>query len=462
MDATFVIIGGGIAGVTCAETLAFYNSEDTILLVSESALIKTVTNLLAITEALTQFDIVESDLNSLEKKYLNLRVIHDVLFEVRFNNSEVILKSGSSVKYKYLCLCMGATPKLIKQAENNPFVLGIRDTDSVEVFINKLREVKKVLVVGNGGIASELVYKIENADVDWVVKDRHISSTFVDPGAAHFFESALKKSSVSDKSPSKRMRFTETTDSANSGAALGPDWYKLLEIKGALSRDVKSNVRIHYESEIDSIENGNKTVNVKLKNGKVINTEIVISATGVVPRTGEIVWDRDIELSHENGYVVDEHMKTSLKNIFAAGDICTANWQHATHWFPMKLWTQARQMGSYAAKCMSLSLAGEQILQDFCFEIFTHTTKLFGYKVILLGLYNGQKLNNDYEILLRVTKDMEYIKLVMKNDRLQGAVLIGDTDLEETFENLILNQLDLSSYKEDLLNPDIDIEDYFD
>ena len=49
----------------------------------------------------------------------------------------------------------------------------------------------------------------------------------------------------------------------------------------------------------------------------------------------------------------------------------------------------------------------------------------------------------------------------MKDGRMQGAILIGETDLEETFENLILNQLDLSSYGEELLNPDIKIEDYF-
>ena len=46
--------------------------------------------------------------------------------------------------------------------------------------------------------------------------------------------------------------------------------------------------------------------------------------------------------------------------------------------------------------------------------------------------------------------------------RVQGALLIGDTDLEETFENLILNQIDVSALGEDLINPDIDIEDYFD
>ena len=50
----------------------------------------------------------------------------------------------------------------------------------------------------------------------------------------------------------------------------------------------------------------------------------------------------------------------------------------------------------------------------------------------------------------------------MQNGRMQGAILIGDTDLEETFENLILNQTDLSAYGADLLDSGVDIEDYFD
>ena len=94
----------------------------------------------------------------------------------------------------------------------------------------------------------------------------------------------------------------------------------------------------------------------------------------------------------------------------------------------------------------------------------------------------------------------EYIKAILQNSRMVGAILIGETDLEvrtillhcasdysltciihvivhlraiytlvskclsmqETFENLILNQMDLSRFGESLLDPDIDIEDYFD
>jgi len=47
----------------------------------------------------------------------------------------------------------------------------------------------------------------------------------------------------------------------------------------------------------------------------------------------------------------------------------------------------------------------------------------------------------------------------MQNGRMMGAVLIGETDLEEAFENLILNQTDLSSYG-DVLDPNTDLEDY--
>ena len=56
----------------------------------------------------------------------------------------------------------------------------------------------------------------------------------------------------------------------------------------------------------------------------------------------------------------------------------------------------------------------------------------------------------------------EYIKAVVSEGRVIGAVLIGDTDMEETFENLILNKLDISRIEDSLLDPDIDIEDYFD
>lgn len=49
--------------------------------------------------------------------------------------------------------------------------------------------------------------------------------------------------------------------------------------------------------------------------------------------------------------------------------------------FQMRLWTQARQMGYYAAKCMAAASMGHPIDMDFSFELFAHVTKFFNYKV---------------------------------------------------------------------------------
>lgn len=462
MEATYIIVGGGIAGVTCAETLAFLQSEQPIILISESSLIKSVTNLLAITQTLTQFDVQVEDSNNLTTKFPNIQVIHDTLNKVYAECNYIETSTGVLIKYQYLCLCTGAKPKLIPQGINNPYVLTIRDTDSIENFMEKLSTSRKLVIVGNGGIASELVFKLKNILVDWVIKDNHITATFVDPGAAEFLRSSLdKENNMSKPSISKSIRYEELKD-YKSGAALGPDWYKSLEIFGA---SIPTFINIHYQVEVTDIsvheQASEYPVEVTLTDGTKLSCDLILSATGVVPVTNFLMTTA-LDLSPDKGIKVNEFMQTSIPNIYAAGDVCSPNWEHSKTWFPMKLWTQARQMGCYAAKCMSAALEKEVIYQDFCFELFTHTTRLFGYKVVLIGLFNGQKLGTDYEILFRMTKGHEYIKFVLQNGKLQGAVLIGDTDLEETCENLILNEIDLSMYKEDLLNPDIDIEDYFD
>lgn len=470
MEATFVIVGGGIAGVSCAEGLAFLAPEEKIILITASSLVKAVTNVVPVGKILMQFDVEERDTATLTEAHPSLSIVHDVAMKVNKTDKYVETQSGKIIRYKKLCLCSGARAKLI--AENNSYVIGIRDTESVENFSQKLKNARKVVVVGNGGIATEVVHEIEGVEMVWVIKDKHISATFVDPGAAEFFQDKLYKSSSSsdiDKNPVKRMKYTVANGEVTKGGpALGPDWHNSFKIKGIST--VSTRVQVEYDCEVARVLSASKfddenvekwPVYAQLTNGKVIGSDLIISATGVVPNS-TMVGLETLEKGEDGGYLVDWKLETSEKDIFAAGDVCCANWELAEHWFQMRLWTQAQQMGRYAAKSMVYDSRDEEFLQDFCFELFTHVTKFFGYKVVLLGLYNGQKLEQNYEILLRVTRSNEYVKLILKNGKMQGAVLIGETDLEEMCENLILNQLDLSIYGEDLLNPDIDIEDYFD
>ena len=66
------------------------------------------------------------------------------------------------------------------------------------------------------------------------------------------------------------------------------------------------------------------------------------------------------------------------------------------------------------------------------------------------------------ELWFRVRLQADLVKLVLCHGRLIGVTLIGETDLEEVFENLILNKTDLTSLGPDILHADNDIEDYFD
>ena len=52
--------------------------------------------------------------------------------------------------------------------------------------------------------------------------------------------------------------------------------------------------------------------------------------------------------------------------------------------------------------------------------------------------------------------------MLLLRGKMVGAVLLGDTDLEETFENLILNETDLARFGPSLLDPEMDVGDYFD
>ncbi|XP_021695374.1 pyridine nucleotide-disulfide oxidoreductase domain-containing protein 1 [Aedes aegypti] len=449
ISCTYLVVGGGIAGVSCAETLVVLaDPKDSIILITESSLVKAATNLVPLGKVLTRFDVQEKSSKSLNS---NIQVIEDQLLKIESENHIVLTVNGNRILYRYLCLCTGARPKLIDQARGNPNVIGIRDTESVQEFQKRVKNATRLAVVGNGGIASELVYEISGIEVHWVIKDEYISSTFVDSGAARFFQERLTTRGE-QKAIIKRMRYSEETAESSGtkrGAALGPDWHRTVDISGKLE-NVPDAVKIHYKVEIEELiqQDQGFPLKLRLSNGEEIECDFVVSATGVVP-SRNFTCDREFQLGPDQGLFVNWEMATSVEDIYAAGDVCYAGWEHAKHWFQMRLWTQARQMGAMAARTMAAKRTGETIYQDFCFEMFNHVTQLFGYQVVLLGRYNGQGLDDKYEVLVRTADNV-------------GAILIGETGLEETSENLILNQLDLTPYGEDLLDPNIDIEDYFD
>ncbi|XP_068627824.1 pyridine nucleotide-disulfide oxidoreductase domain-containing protein 1 [Battus philenor] len=470
MKVSYLVVGGGIAGVTCVETLAILHPEEPLAIITASSLVKNVSNVSFYAKTIVKFDVCETEASSLLKIHPNLNIIYDSLKYLDTKQKLATTDGGQTIQYEVICICTGGVPRLISDSNKCDRILGIRDTDSVKEFQKKLQMGRKMLIVGNGGIASEIVHATKGIKIVWVIRDDYISATFVDPGAAEFFQNTMKSKSSEGKkftSVLRRHAFTEEDQVVSinknlKSAALGPDWYRNLE--GLKNGSENQELEIIYKVEIESfkeVNNKDHYLEVKLTNGRIVPCDFIISATGVEPAVN-FLWDVQPKRGHDSGLAVNEFQETTVPNVFAAGDVASAAWQHAPHWFQLRLWTQARQMAGMAARAMHAKITKQEVLQDFCFELFTHCTTLFGYRVVLLGKYNGQGLGNDYEILLRTTPDLEYIKFVLQNGKLQGAILIGETDLEEMCENLILDQIDLTPFGDDILNPDIDIDDYFD
>ncbi|KAG7259198.1 hypothetical protein CRUP_018985 [Coryphaenoides rupestris] len=575
----FVVVGGGIAGVTCVEQVSSDFPAAEVALITAASHIKAVANFKQVSRTLEEFDVEERPTSVLQERFPNITVIQSAVTSLCVDTHTLRTEDGRTVGYEKLCICSGARPKLLSQ--DQPYVLGVRDTESVLEIQKRLSSAKRILVVGNGGIALELVFEVGNCEVVWAVKDRAIGTAFFDAGAAHFLVPALAVERPARAAVCKRARYTteEAPDGGlhtfsagadqrragagptDAGSALGPDWHEGFLLRGAeqvgncevvwavkdraigtaffdagaahflvpalaVERPARAAVckrarytteeapdgGLHtfsagadqrragagptdagsalgpdwhegfllrgaeqYECEVQEIftssdqqrpppppelDDGSWPVYVLLTNGKTVGCDFIFALAGdgglrvddhMATSEPDVYAAGDFALAGDGGLRVDDHMATSEPDVYAAGDVCSACWEPSPWWQQMRLWTQARQMGWFAARCIAANVLSRPIELDFCFEVFAHITKFFSYKVVLLGKFNAQGLGADHELLV-----------VLREGRMVGAVLIGETDLEETFENLILNQMDLTPYREELLNPNIDIEDYFD
>ena len=68
-SAKYVIIGGGIAGVSCAEMLSINCPNESILLISASPTVKAVTNISHLTKLITTFNIEEESGDDFASKH---------------------------------------------------------------------------------------------------------------------------------------------------------------------------------------------------------------------------------------------------------------------------------------------------------------------------------------------------------------------------------------------------------
>uniref|UniRef100_A0A1I7YKC3 Pyridine nucleotide-disulfide oxidoreductase domain-containing protein 1 n=1 Tax=Steinernema glaseri TaxID=37863 RepID=A0A1I7YKC3_9BILA len=471
MDPTnqpIVVVGGGVAGVCCVEEFRCHDEKTPVVLISgSSGYLKKSTTAVRYGEVTEEIRISEQEPEDFAKEGIDV-LVNDVVEWIP-SEKKVKLDNEQEISYSKLCICTGASAKKSFQSE---YVLTLRDTETIERLREKLKTARRVLILGNGGIATELVFELTDVEIVWAIRHTTISATYFDEAAAKFFAPRLTsgRDSGDAKKEVRRERYVVAPSTSKegkkpSGCALGPYWLRnLVYNKEGSGKERRVTVIDNVEGEEVSESRPEEATDqeawnvwVKLSNNQWIGTDLVIQATGVDPNTS--IWRQceDLKLAEDGGIAVDSHMRTSIPDVYAAGDVCTPTWERSPHWMQMRLWTQARQMGMYVARCMAIG----DVHLDICFDVFSHVTTYFGYKVIFLGDFNGANLNEP-TALLRITPGIEFVKVLVKDGRIQGAVLVGETDIEETVENLILNQTDISQVEDRFLDPDIDIDDYFD
>lgn len=183
-DMHFVVIGGGVAGVACLEEILRVRPSAEVTLISASRSVKAVANYLKISDVLESFDLNELPLEELAASRQNIHAILGIAIAVDAKAQSVQLQDGRTIPFDRLCICAGAEPNLVV---NHPLVVGVRDMQSVEDLAARLSQARRVVVLGNGGIALGLVHEIRGCDVVWAVRDHYIGSTFFDASASAFF-----------------------------------------------------------------------------------------------------------------------------------------------------------------------------------------------------------------------------------------------------------------------------------
>jgi len=234
----FVVVGGGVCGVTCCQTLAAALQESggggrgtpgaapgaggRVTLIAAAGLLKGVANVVRLTRHLDAFDVVERAFDDISGPHTE--VVEGEAVAVDTGAKVLSLRDGRTVSFDKLCICTGATPKSVS---DNPRVLTLRDTASALQLRDKLQSCRRVLITGNGGIALELVHEIVDCEVVWVVREGHIGNAFFDEDAAQFLAPALAERLVpapADSQAPLPASFSEDQDRASerpSGAGAG-------------------------------------------------------------------------------------------------------------------------------------------------------------------------------------------------------------------------------------------------
>jgi len=191
-------------------------------------------------------------------------------------------------------------------------------------------------------------------------------------------------------------------------------------------------------SRIESIRADENQVDLHLADGRVCRGELALISAGIMPR---IDLAKHSGLTVQRGIVVDDNLKTSAEDIWAAGDVAEWRGQIAG------LWPAAQAMGRIAG----LNAAGGRER----YQGWVPSPKL---KVAGVDLWSQGNINPEgAEVLARSEKERGTLtKLFVRENRLAGSIQIGRSAGAVQYKRLIESGLPLGDAAPELLDEGFD------
>jgi len=198
-------------------------------------------------------------------------------------------------------------------------------------------------------------------------------------------------------------------------------------------------------SEIETSEG--RVTGVRLRDGSRRPAALLLFAIGVTP---DLRLVKDTRIAADQGILTDDTMETSVKGIYAAGDVVQTTDLLGGAKRPIPILPNAYRQGHVAG----VNMAGGRL--TFKGGISMNAVDICGLPTISVGVTDPK--SDGYEILSTLdARNSTYRKIVLKDDRIVGAIFIGQIDRAGIFTGLIRDKVNVSALKDLLLAEDFGV-----
>ena len=408
----FIIIGNSAAGISAVEAIRKKDKESKIIVISDEDYPAYCRCLISyyLAGEVKEDKLLYRPEHFYKENNIEL-LLNKKVSRVDPKKNRLTLEDKSQLSYDSLLIATGSSPKFptttgIKKGG----VFGFRTIKDVREISGLLPVTKNACVMGGGLVGLKAAYglKKRNVEVKVVVKSKQILSQMLDLQAASFVQRRLEDNGIE--------------------ILTGED---VSEIIG--NGDIKA---------------------VKLDSGKAFACSIVIVGKGVEPNIDLI---KDTEIKINEGIIAHNMLQTNVPNIYTAGDVCESFDLTIGRLSVNALWPVAVEQGRIAG----VNMAQDAITYDG--SLGMNSIEFFGLSVISLGIYKINQEDSSFTELKYCDEKMNlYRKLILHNNILVGAVLVGDIKNSGVYLRLIRERIDVASFKERLLKESFGYPDIID